>query len=81
MKNKDTWDFAHRYFGRLWLKGGLILLPVSLVIMLFVLGKNEDIVGTVGGILCFFQTIPLIGAIFPTEKALIKEFDAEGRKR
>ncbi len=81
MKNKDTWDFAHRYFGRLWLQGGLILLPVSLMIMLFVLGKNQNIVGTVGGILCFLQMVPLIGAIFPTEKALKKEFDKEGRKR
>lgn len=81
MKNKDTWDFAHRYFGRLWQKSGLVLVPVSLVVMLFVLGKDQDVVGTVGGVLSFCQMVPLIGAIFPTEKALKKEFDEEGRKR
>ena len=74
MKNKDTWDFAHRYIGKIWLRDGLVLLPVSLGIMLLVLGKNQDTVGTVGGILCFVQMVPLIGAIFPTERALKKEF-------
>lgn len=81
MKNKDTWDFAHRYFGRIWLWGGIVLLPLSIVVMLFALGRNQDTVGTVGGVLCFVQTIPMIGAILPTEIALKKEFDAEGRKR
>lgn len=81
MKNKDTWDFAHRYFGRIWLWGGIVLLPLSIVVMLFALGRNQDTVGTVGGVLCFVQTIPMIGAILPTETALKKEFDAEGRKR
>ena len=81
MKNKDTWDFAHRYFGRIWLWGGIVLLPLSLVVMLFALGRNQDTVGNVGGALCFVQMIPMIGAILPTEIALKKEFDAEGRKR
>ena len=27
MKSRETWDFAHRYFGRLWVILGLILLP------------------------------------------------------
>ncbi len=81
MKNKDTWNFAHRYFGKIWLRGGLVLLPVSLAVMLFVLGKDQNTVGTVGGALCFIQLVPLIGAIFPTERALKREFDEEGRKR
>ena len=49
--------------------------------MLFVLGKDQNTVGTVGGACCFIQLVPLIGAIFPTERALKREFDEEGRKR
>lgn len=75
MKNKDTWDFAHRYLGKIWLRGGLVLLPVSLGAMLFVLGKDQNTIGVAGGILCFVQMVPLIGAVFPTERALKKEFD------
>lgn len=68
MKNKDTWIFAHRYCGKIWYAGGLVMLPVSLVVMLPVIGKAEDIVGTVGGVLCGAQIIPLISSIFLQKK-------------
>lgn len=81
MKNRDTWEFAHRYCGKLWLRIGLALLPLSVVPMLLVMGKSEDIVGTVGGVITFLQLIPLIAPIFPTERALRKNFDNYGKRR
>lgn len=81
MKNKDTWNFAHQYCGRLWYKSGLILLPVSVFVMLCVMGKDHDSVGTAGGFLCAVQMIPLVAVIYPTEKALRKNFDKDGNKR
>ncbi len=80
MKNKDTWDFAHKYCGKLWYKWGMVMLPVSAVAMLFALGKNENTVGIVGGIICTAQVIILIGSIYPTEKALRKNFDRNGKR-
>ena len=50
------------------------------VVFLFLYGKGEDTVGTVGGVLCFIQMIPLIGVVAPTEKALHKAFDKDGKK-
>lgn len=81
MKNKDTWKFAHEYCGKLWYKLGWITLIVSLLPLLFVLGKDTETVGTVGGTICMLQLIPLIGSIFPTEKALKKNFDRHGNRR
>lgn len=81
MMNRETWEFAHGYIGKLWFIGGWILLPVSAAVMLFVLGKETDTVGTVGGILVFLQLIPLFGTVIPTEKALMKNFDEFGRQR
>ena len=81
MMNMDTWKFAHAYFGRLWFICGLILLPISAVVMLLMLGKDDSTVGTVGEILTIVQLIPLIGAVIPTEKALKKNFDEFGRRR
>ena len=81
MKNKDTWEFAHKYCGKLWLKCGLALLPLSVVPLIFVFNKGTDIIGTVGGIVCAVQLIPLIGSIFPTEAALKKTFDRNGIRR
>ncbi|WP_304583524.1 SdpI family protein [Acutalibacter muris] len=81
MKNGETWEFAHRHCGKIWRVWGLVMAPLSAVPMLFALGKGEDAVGTVGGIVCGVQLIVLIGSIFPTERALKRNFDEEGRRR
>lgn len=81
MKNRDTWEFAHKYCGKIWYVCGWILLLLSIILMLFVIGQNEDTVGNLGGILCVIQLIPLIGSIIPTEIALKKTFDKNGCKR
>lgn len=81
MKNQDTWQFAHQYFGKLWTRIGLILLPVSVLPLLFVIGESENTVGMVGGILCAVQVFVLIGSIFPVEKALKRTFDPDGNRK
>ena len=70
MKNKDTWEFAHKYCGKVWYVCGMVMLPITVIFMLLVIGKNEDCVGSIGGIICGVQLIPLIGSILPTEIAL-----------
>ncbi|MDO5417808.1 MAG: SdpI family protein, partial [Lachnospiraceae bacterium] len=81
MKNKDTWAFAHHYCGKLWYHWGMGLLPVTILAMCFLLGKDTDTVGNYGGVICFVQMIPLIGVICPTERELRKRFDADGRRK
>ena len=53
----------------------------TVIFMLLVIGKNEDCVGSIGGIICGVQLIPLIGSILPTEIALKKNFDKNGTRR
>jgi len=81
MKNRDTWMFAHHYCGKLWYVCGLILLPLSVIPMLLVFGAAEDTVEAVGGIVCGLQMIFMIGSIIPTEAALRRTFDRNGRRR
>ena len=81
MMNEDTWRFAHSYIGKLWFICGLIILLPSAAVMLFVLGKEVNTIGTVGAILVFVQMLPMIGTIIPTEKALKNNFDEYGRHR
>jgi flagellar biosynthesis protein FlhB len=57
MKNKETWEFAHHYCGKLWLIIGCIMLVPSVIAMLFVIGKDESVIGTFGGILCVVQLV------------------------
>ena len=81
MKNKETWEFAHKYCGKIWYACGWIMLPVTVVFLLLTIGKSEDYVGMVGEVICIVQLIPLIGSIFPTEIALKKNFDKNGKRR
>jgi hypothetical protein len=81
MKNKDTWEFAHKYCGKVWYVCGMVMLPITVIFMLLVIGKNEDCVGSIGGIICGVQLIPLIGSILPTEIALKKNFAKNGTRR
>ena len=81
MVNKDTWAFAHRFCGRLWRVVGWILLPVSVVPMVLVLGREADTVGTVGAVVTMLQLIPMMGCIVPTEIALRKTFHPDGSRK
>lgn len=81
MKNRDTWEFAHRHCGRLWFKLGLILLPVNLIPMLLVIWQSEDVVGNVGTVLCIINLVVIIASIFPTEAALKRTFDQDGNRK
>ena len=80
MKNQDTWKFAHEYCGKLWCKWGKIMLIITVIVMLFLLGKSEDTIGNWGAAICIVQLIPLIGTIFPTENALRRTFDKDGKR-
>ena len=81
MKNKDTWSFAHKYCGKLWLIIGTLLLLVTLVAACLLIGKAEDTVGNVSLIICMLQLIFLIIPIIPTEMALRRTFDKNGNRK
>lgn len=80
MKNKETWEFAHLYCGKLWYRLGWVSLFPSVIAMLFVIGKDNDTVGYRGLIITIIQCVLLIGPIFPTERALRRNFDRDGRR-
>ena len=81
MKNQETWDFAHRYCGRLWVRSGWMLLPLSVIPLLFVLGRGKETIAVIGLVVCLVQMVPLIGSVFRTETALEKAFDQSGRPK
>lgn len=80
MKNMDTWGFAHDYCGRLWWRIGWIMLIFSLVVHYPFYHSSENVVGTVGTVLCVVQCVFLIVPVFFTERALKRTFTDEGSK-
>ena len=81
MKNEDTWQFAHEYCGKLWFRWGFMLVPLSIIPLIFVVRKETDMIAQVGTVICFVQIIPLVGSIIPTEIALRKSFDKSGKRK
>lgn len=39
MKNKKTWEFVHRYIGRVWFKSGLLMLFIAALILYIISDK------------------------------------------
>lgn len=78
-KNEETWDFAHRYSGKVWLYLGIINIIVSLPIFIIFKdsGKIDDIVAYVMyiGIFLLLLVIPI------TEIKLRKVFDKNGQRK
>ena len=81
MKNQETWKLAHRVCGRYWFICGLILLPLSVLPMLFVINRGTETIGMTGGIIVFVQIVPMLCVIIPTEHALRKNFDKNGNRK
>ena len=78
MKNQSTWQFAHRYCGKLWQIMGFATLPLSLLAMLLVIKKSTNIIGYVGAGCALFCIILMIVSILLTERALRQHFDEYG---
>ena len=81
MKTRATWRFAHNYCGKLWHKTGKILLPLSVIPLLFVINKNTETIAIIGLVICFIQLVPLTISIIPTERALKNNFDQNGKPK
>jgi len=81
MKNTDTWIFANKLCGKIWLKTGKIMLPLSIIAMLPFMHSSENIIGIVTIIILIFQCSAMILAIYFVEKQLKKKYDSYVRKR
>ena len=72
MKNSDTWDFAHRYCGRLWIRIGAVMLPVTVISSIISLktARILSVLGIFGVIVIAVQTCVIIISIIMVERKL-----------
>ena len=78
MKNRDTWEFAHRFCGKIWLICGTLLVPIEAGVMLCFIGADKETVGCVGAAILVLPLLLIILSIILTERALKKAFDKNG---
>ena len=75
MRSQEAWDFAQVYSGRFWFRTGRPTLAVSLVWMLFLLGRDVGTVGSSVMALTGLQLLPFLAVIPATERALRRKFE------
>ena len=81
MKNEETWEYAHRFFGKLWFRFGIVLGLISIIPLFFVIGKDKDTIGFAGMIICYVQMAVMLIPVIPTEISLRKRFDKNGNRK
>lgn len=81
MKNQDTWDFAHKYCGKIWWIAGWILFAITIVISMFFIKSSVHTIGILLTVMCIVQCVIMIITIFPVERALKNNFDAYGQRK
>lgn len=80
-KSQETWDFAHKYVGGIWLHTGIPLGIITIVLLAVFRNSGCDVLGDFCIIIMFIQTAILCLTIVPTEIKLKKRFDENGNRR
>lgn len=77
MKNRDTWEFAHKFYGRVSLICGTVLLVASVVLLVLFLRRGAGF-GKAALITAGVQFVVLLLSTFSTEIALKIKFGKDG---
>ena len=80
-KNSETWEFAQKFCADNSLKMFLPTAALTLIIMLFVLNKEDKVIQYVGLGITMAQLLSYGVVLYLTEKDLKKEFDDRGKRR
>lgn len=76
--NQNTWRFSQEYAGRLWVRWGIRMMPVSILLLMFFAASGEKAAATAGTVLCMVQIVIMLSSIAVVERALNKVFDKQG---
>lgn len=80
-RSAESWDFAQRYCGRLWLFTGAAMLAVTLIVMGLMYGKPDEKLAPATTALMIAQTALTLLTIIPVEVALRRRFNKDGSRK
>ena len=79
VKSKETWDFAHRYIGVIWLFTGILLGIMSVFLLQNYRNCKIDALGEIVIIITIVQLAGFLLLILPAELALRKRFNEKAK--
>ena len=74
MINKETWEYAHACFGKVWYMCGGVFFLISMVAMICCYILNKEMIEIISIILI------VVHSIFAVERKLKRNFDKEGKR-
>lgn len=77
MRNQEVWEFSQKLFGKIWLAAGVVLLPPSVLPMLFVIGADVETCAWTGAATAAVQITVMLLLIPFMEKTVKKRFPEE----
>lgn len=80
MKNAESWDFAQKFCGKLWIWVGSFMLIATAVLFILLPDKSEDGLKNVSLIVTAAQPVLMLLTIIPVEIALKKKFGGKNEK-
>ena len=74
LTNDTTWDFAHRYCGRLWQTTGMFMASAVILAMIILMRFSDLVIAVSGVVILFIQLILFILSFCLVSKAIIRNF-------
>lgn len=81
MKNKDTWQFAHKECGKLWIKYGAILTAGCVVIAVLSVILGIEFATVVCLAYMTFCVVVILYSVYKVESKLKSTFDKNGNRK
>ena len=81
MKNKDTWETAHKIYARVSYILGLLMFVPTVSAMWKVITATEDEISMRGNVIAIVQLVVLVLEIIYTEIRMRMLFDKNGNRR
>lgn len=77
MKNKEAWAFANKYSGKLMCIAGIIMLPITIVVMLPLRGTAENTLMVWATVIPLVQIVVIVLLVAVVQCALKKKFGSK----
>lgn len=77
-KSWDAWVFTHKLAAKIWRIAGIIMLPVTVVMMIFAIGFSVEMLAFYGSLIFALQGFTFVGTIVYVETQIKKNFNDYG---
>ncbi len=77
-KSWDAWVFTHKLAAKIWRLAGIIMLPVTALMMIFAIGFSVEMLAFYGSLIFAFQGFAFVGTIIYVESQIKKNFNDYG---